>query len=113
MEEYKGYYIEERSWTPGLMSTECVVYEDREKMTHGEYVQVFDSSDSAKAWIDKEVEEMPGVEFEGPMGIFHSPGDVSIKALVKAAVEITNAMIDKGVSPLDVVRMIRGKGGRI
>ncbi len=65
-------------------------------------------------YADQEEENnIPEVEFEGPMGIFHSPSEVSIGALTKAAVEITNAMIDKGVSPLDVVRMIREKGGRI
>lgn len=53
MEIYKGYYIEERSQTAGLMPTECVVYESEEKMTHSEYVQTFGSFDEARAWIDQ------------------------------------------------------------
>jgi len=55
MEQYKGYYIEERWLTPGLMPQEVVLYDNEEKMTRGDYSQTFDSLDSAKNWIDQQV----------------------------------------------------------
>jgi len=113
MEEYKGYYVEERWGTPGLIPQEVVIYPDQPSMTRGNYVTTSPSFEAARAWIDQQIEEMPGVEFEGPMGRFYGPDEVSVNALVKGAVEIVNAMVAKGVSSLDVVKMIREKGGQI
>ena len=61
MEEYKGYYIEERLGAPGLMPQEVVLYENEEKMTHGDCSQVFDSVDSAKNWIDAQPQPKKGI----------------------------------------------------
>jgi len=55
MELYKGYYIEEVSDTPGLMSNRCIVYRSEEDMTYDIAGTDFTSIDDAKTWIDGQI----------------------------------------------------------